>query len=69
MVVPGGLASDLSAEAARALADVVRAVCAETVELRDIYDEHEGVRDRFTGTGRLEPERAARLGVVGLVGR
>lgn len=69
IVVPGGLASDLSAEAARALADVVRAVCAETVELRDIYDEHEGVRDRFTGTGRLEPERAARLGVVGLVGR
>ena len=69
IVVPGGVASDLSAEAARALADAVRAVCAETVELRDIYDEHEGVRDRFTGAGRLEPERAARLGVVGLVGR
>ncbi len=69
IVVPGGLAIDLSAEAARALADAARAVCAETVELREIYDEHEGVRDRFTGTGRLEPERAARLGVLGLVGR
>jgi Ni,Fe-hydrogenase III large subunit len=69
IVVPGGLASDLSAEAAHALADAARAVCAETVELREIYAEHEGVRDRFTGTGRLEAERAARLGVLGLVGR
>jgi len=69
VVVPGGLAIDVSAEAARALDAVVQAVCAEVVELRDIYDEHEGVRDRFTGAGRLEPEQAARLGVIGLVGR
>ena len=69
IVVPGGIAADLPAEAARALAEVVRAVCIETRELRGIYDEHEGVRDRFTGTGRLEPELAARLGVTGLAGR
>ncbi len=69
IVVPGGMAVDVSTEAARALSDVVSAVCAETVELRDIYEEHEGVRDRFTGTGRLEQELAARLGVVGLAGR
>ncbi len=69
IIVPGGVAIDVSAAAAGALADVVRAVCTETEELRDIYDEHEGVRDRFTGAGRLEPERAARLGVIGLVGR
>ena len=68
-VVPGGMAVDPPVEATRALAAAVRAACAETAELRGIYDEHEGVRDRFTGTGRLEPELAARLGVVGLAGR
>ncbi|EQD49464.1 NADH dehydrogenase (ubiquinone) 30 kDa subunit, partial [mine drainage metagenome] len=69
VLVPGGVAVDLSAGGACALADAVWAVCAETVELRRIYDEHEGVRDRFTGTGRLAPQLAARLGVLGLAGR
>ncbi len=69
IVVPGGMAADLAAGAARALSDAVRAVCIETAELRVIYEEHEGVRDRFTGTGRLLPELAARLGVIGLAGR
>ncbi len=68
-VVPGGTAVDLPAEAARALTEAVRAVCIETAELRGIYEEHEGVRDRFTGTGRLQPDLAARLGVLGLAGR
>ena len=68
-VLPGGIAVDVSTDAARALAEVVCAVCAETLELRAIYEEHEGVRDRFTGAGRLEPQLAAKLGVIGLVGR
>jgi Ni,Fe-hydrogenase III large subunit len=67
--VPGGTAVDLSVQAGRALADTVAGVCRESAELRTIYDEHSGVRDRFTGTGRLAPELAARLGVLGLVGR
>jgi Ni,Fe-hydrogenase III large subunit len=37
--------------------------------LRTIYDEHEGVRDRFTGAGAVTPELAARLGLTGLAGR
>ena len=37
--------------------------------LRAIYDEHEGVRDRFTGAGTVAPELAARLGLTGLAGR
>lgn len=69
IVVPGGMAVDLPTEAGQRLADAVRAVCAETVELRRIYDEHEGVRDRFTGAGRLQPGLAIRLGVLGLAGR
>jgi len=37
--------------------------------LRAIYDEHEGVRDRFTGAGAIAPPLAARLGLTGLAGR
>ena len=69
VVVPGGMAVDLPAGAVHALTEAVRAVCAETLELRGIYDEHEGVRDRFTGAGRLERELALQLGVLGLAGR
>ena len=68
-IVPGGTAVDPSEEALRALADTVARVCRESAELRAIYDDHSGVRDRFTGAGILAPELAARLGVLGLVGR
>jgi Ni,Fe-hydrogenase III large subunit len=37
--------------------------------LRAIYDEHEGLRDRFIGAGTVAPELAARLGLTGLAGR
>jgi Ni,Fe-hydrogenase III large subunit len=37
--------------------------------LRTIYEEHEGVRDRFTGAGVVTPELAVRLGLTGLAGR
>jgi Ni,Fe-hydrogenase III large subunit len=67
--VPGGTAVDVSAEAGRALADTVASVCRECAELRTIYDEHSGLRGRFTGAGCLAPELAARLGVLGLVAR
>ena len=41
----------------------------EVLTLRTIYDEHEGVRDRFNGAGTVTPELAARLGLTGLAGR
>ena len=69
VIVPGGIAVDVSPQALRALADTVGKVCRESIELRAIYDDHSGVRDRFTGTGCLPPELAARLGVLGLAGR
>jgi len=68
-IAPGGTTVDLSTQAARALANTVRNVSEEATELRAIYDEHSGVRDRFSGAGRLAPELASRLGVLGLVGR
>ena len=37
--------------------------------MRDIYDEHTGLRDRFAGAGTVAPELAKWLGLVGLAGR
>jgi len=68
-VVPGGTMSDLSATGAELLLRCVGALDAEVPVLRDIYEEHPGVRDRFLGAGRLEPSLAGRLGVVGPAGR
>ena len=37
--------------------------------LRNIYDEHAGLQDRFIGAGRVKPELAERMGLTGLAGR
>ncbi len=37
--------------------------------MQSIYDEHAGLQDRFVGTGRVSPELAVQLGVIGLAGR
>ncbi|MBW4050808.1 MAG: Ni,Fe-hydrogenase III large subunit [Proteobacteria bacterium] len=68
-VVPGGTRDDLSATRAGSLAARIAAVAREAAELRAIYEDHTGVRDRFTGAGILTPELALRLGVLGLAGR
>jgi Ni,Fe-hydrogenase III large subunit/Ni,Fe-hydrogenase III component G len=69
MIVPGGTRMDLTEAGAKDLRRCVRAVAEETLNLRTIYDEHEGVRDRFNGAGAVAPELAARLGLTGLAGR
>src|SRR6185437_16209803 len=68
-LVPGGVRVDVSATPARALATRIAAVRREASGLRALYEDHAGVRDRFTGAGILAPELAGRLGVLGLVGR
>jgi len=37
--------------------------------LRDIYDDHTGLQDRFRGCGRVSPELATQLGLLGLAAR
>jgi Ni,Fe-hydrogenase III large subunit len=37
--------------------------------MRDIYDEHSGLQDRFITAGRVTPDLARTLGLVGLAGR
>ncbi len=68
-IVPGGTRADLADSGARRLAVCVHELADEALTLRAIYDEHEGVRDRFTGAGVVGPELAARLGLTGFAGR
>ncbi len=68
-VLPGGVACDLAQDALSAALDDLSALERATRELRRIYDDHEGLQDRFHGTGRLTREQAARMGAVGLAAR
>ncbi len=68
-VAPGGTRVDITAPSAQGLGETIGSIAHESELLRDIYDDHSGVRDRFTGTGRLDPHLATRLGVLGLAGR
>ena len=68
-VVPGGTQMDVSAETSESLVARITSVERQTAELRAIYEDHSGMRDRFTGAGILTPQLALRLGVLGLAGR
>ena len=68
-IVPGGTRVDVSPQAADALAGRVAWVMGEVSELRGIFDDHSGLRDRFTGAGILSPTLATRLGALGLAAR
>jgi Ni,Fe-hydrogenase III large subunit/Ni,Fe-hydrogenase III component G len=69
VIVPGGTQRDLTRTGLSLLRRCVREIAQEVLTLRTIYDEHEGVRDRFTGAGTVTPELAALLGLTGLAGR
>ena len=67
-IVPGGVAVDLGDDGydlnrmAHRLAD-------EVAGLKNIYDEHATLQDRFANTGICKPSLAAKLGLTGLAGR
>ncbi len=69
VVVPGGVARDLAPEHGEAMRDECARLDSEIRTLRDIYDEHAGLQDRFRGCGRVLPALAATLGLTGLAGR
>ena len=68
-IVPGGTGCDLATDQASAIVAHAAALAIQVGTLRQVYDEHAGVRDRFAGAGVVAPELAARLGLVGLAGR
>ena len=68
-IVPGGVAADPGAAALSQIAAHAGAIEAEARAMRRIFDEHSGLQDRFLTAGRVTPELAHRLGLVGLAGR
>ena len=68
-VVPGGVSCDVGDDDAMAM----RAQCAyltrEIGVLRDIYDEHAGLQDRFRLCGIVTPALARTLGMTGMAAR
>ena len=68
-IVPGGMASDILESGEGPLANCITAIAKTAAKLRRIYDDHGGVRDRFAGTGRVEPALARQLGLIGMAGR
>ena len=69
LIIPGGTRVDLSSTDALFLIETVESILMEVDAMRTIYDEHEGLRDRFVGAGVVTPALAARLGLTGLAGR
>ncbi|MFA5939848.1 MAG: NADH-quinone oxidoreductase subunit C [Sinimarinibacterium sp.] len=68
-VVPGGIAAEPDAEAVEALLAQTRTLESEVRTLREIYDEHAGVQDRFRSCGIVTPALARQLGLIGLAAR
>jgi Ni,Fe-hydrogenase III large subunit/Ni,Fe-hydrogenase III component G len=68
-VLPGGVACDLSDDAPRALLHRYRALEIDVLGMRNTYDNHAGVQDRFRETGILTQEMALKLDATGLAAR
>ncbi len=68
-IVPGGVAADFNAAQAERMVGLSHAVETEVIELRQIFEEHAGLQDRFLTTGRVTPDLARLLGLTGLAAR
>lgn len=68
-VLPGGVAVDLPENAHGLLANFYFKLQHAVAELRAIYEEHDGLQDRFRDSGILKHSVAQQLGAIGLAGR
>ena len=68
-IVPGGVAADLSAQAAEGMRSSIRTLRKELDELITILDANSSLEDRLVATGYLSPEMAKSFGALGFVGR
>jgi len=68
-VVPGGVLSSVQPRQLAELSACATGIAGEVTSIREIYDEHAGVRDRFVGAGTVTPQLATQLGLCGLAGR
>lgn len=68
-ILPGGVCCDMNDDMRLTMHAQCNAVEREVKVLRRIYDDHSGLQDRFLATGRIAPELAAELGMIGPAGR
>jgi len=68
-ILPGGVAGDVSPDMLGRLRAQCDDIERDVRALKQVYDEHAGLQDRFLATGRVEPALAAQLGLTGLAGR
>jgi Ni,Fe-hydrogenase III large subunit/Ni,Fe-hydrogenase III component G len=69
VVVPGGVAREVTPEAAARMQNELDEIERAVTVLKSVYDEHAGLQDRFINCGRVAPGLAARLGLIGVAGR
>ena len=69
VIVPGGVAGDLSDDAAAEMRAHIAALRLELDDLRPILDSNHSLQDRLVGAGHLSFETARELGCLGYVGR
>lgn len=68
-IVPGGVARDIDRVGLDAIDNECASLEREARLLKDIYDDHAGLQDRFLTCGRLSADTAQKLGVIGMAGR
>ena len=68
-IVPGGVARDIDAQGAGRMRGEISDLGKAVALLKNIYDEHAGLQDRFIACGRVKPDLADRMGLTGLAGR
>jgi Ni,Fe-hydrogenase III large subunit/Ni,Fe-hydrogenase III component G len=68
-IVPGGVVRDVALDALAHMHHELDELEETVTRLKAIYDEHAGLQDRFINCGRVAPELAARLGLIGIAGR
>ncbi len=68
-VIPGGVAADADRAMLESVGRQCDAIERELRVLKEVYDEHSGLQDRFMNCGCLTAETARRLGVIGFAAR
>ncbi len=69
MVIPGGIASDISGNGAAAILSSMDALETELPSLTRVFEDYASLQDRLVGTGIIPPELAAAYAAGGYVGR
>ncbi|MER9140737.1 nickel-dependent hydrogenase large subunit [Mesorhizobium sp. M0830] len=69
LIVPGGVASELGEEGARAVRSVIAEIRQRFPHLIELYDNTASLQDRTVGTGRLNVQLARQYAAGGYVGR